>query len=97
MVVELGLKNENYNNLSLLCLFFPTEVCSLVSMVVNVTTESCATAVGLMQLDQDARQVCEETNLTGFLGLYLGSHSYKNGYPLPEGFFLHYCLSFSFL
>lgn len=31
-----------------------------------MSTESCATAVDLMQLDQDARQVCKERKLTRF-------------------------------
>lgn len=87
-VTELGLKNENYHNLFLICLVFCTQIHLHVLMEVSVSTESCATAVGLMQLDQDARQVCRERKLTGFLGLYSGSHSYKNDYPLPKGSFM---------
>ena len=87
-VTERGLKNEDYHNLFLTCLVFSTQICLHVLMEVSVSTERRATAVDLMQLDQDARQVCKERKLTGFLGLYSGSHSYKNDYSLPKGCFL---------
>lgn len=75
LVIKLGLKNENYHNLFLTCFVFSTQILWHVLMEVSVSTESSATAVDSMQLDQDARQVCKERELTGFLGLYSGSHS----------------------
>lgn len=64
----------------LTCSVFSTQICLRVLMEVSVPPESCATAVDLMQLDQDAKQVCKGRRLTGFLGLYSGYHSYKNDY-----------------
>lgn len=87
-MAELGVQNENYPNLFLTCLVFSTQIHLRVLMEVSVSTESCATAVDLMQLDQDARQVCKERKLIGFLRLYLSSHNYKNDYHLPKDSFM---------
>lgn len=64
--------------------FFSPQIHLHVLMGVSVSTERCATAVGSMRRDRDARQVCKERNLTGFLGLYICSHSYSD-YSLSKG------------
>lgn len=61
-----------------------------------MSTESCVTAVDLMQQDRDARQVCKERNLTAFLGLHLCSHSYNDS-SLPKGSLHTVALSLSSL
>lgn len=77
-------------------LIFSTQIHLHVLMEVSVSTKSCATAVDLMRRDRDARQVCKERNLTGFLGLHSCSHC-CNDCSLPKGSLHAVAFSPSFL